>query len=51
MTHLRLYDVDKREPQLAVDFQSHAPLLDAVFESDDYVWSGGLGNYYQFTEN
>jgi len=39
---LRLYDVEKMDPQIAVDFQSHAPLLDAVFESDNYVWSGGL---------
>ena len=28
---------------LDTDFQSHAPLLDAVFENDDYAWSGGLG--------
>ena len=37
---LRLYNVDKLS--VATDFQSHAPLLDAVFENDDYAWSGGL---------
>jgi len=37
---LRLYNVDKLS--LDTDFQSHAPLLDAVFENDDYAWSGGL---------
>jgi len=38
---LRIYDVDKLE--VDTDFQSHAPLLDAVYENDDYAWSGGLG--------
>ena len=38
---LRVYDVDKLE--VSTDFQSHAPLLDAVYENDDYAWSGGLG--------
>jgi len=37
---LRLYDLKKSHVE--VDFQAQAPLLDAVFEDDDYVWSGGL---------
>ena len=43
---LRIYDVDKLE--VATDFQSHAPLLDSVYENDDYAWSGGLGQYLLF---
>ena len=37
---LRIYDV--KSSHVDCDFQSQAPLLDAVFENDDHIWSGGL---------
>ena len=41
---LRIYNIDKPDAA-AQDFQSHAPLLDAVYENDDFAWSGGLGKF------